>query len=276
MNLKGTCVGSLKRQQVMLAPESDTTCPAIGDVLYSPEKHRTILHGLQRLRGRVYLRDGAIRSEQLTSDRRHECPADARSWHLVTLDEYGSVVACARFHVHGPASRFENLGVSRSSQARCPVWGTRVRTAVESELNRARVTGCCFIEAGGWALDDSVRHTTEAFRIALGAFAWGGLSGGAIGITTATFRNHSADILRRLGGRPLQSATGELPTYFDPQYDCDMQILSFHSGGYAPRFHNAVIELAGELSRSTVISAAPTPFRTFFPNIPLQQHRPAA
>lgn len=275
MNVNGRCAGSVKRQQLMLAPESDIT-RAAGDVLYSSNKHRAVLHALQRLRGRVYLRDHAIRRDQLTFDGRHECAADHRSWHLVTLDEYGSVIACARFQVHSPAARFENLGVSRSSIARCPVWGTRLRTAVESELNRARMTGCDFIEAGGWALDESVRHTTEAFRIALGAFAWTGLTGGAIGITTATFRNHSADILQRLGGRPLQSASKELPVYFDPQYDCTMQILRFHSGEYAPRFHKSVTELARELSRTTVISTAPTPFRSFFPSFSLPQNRPAA
>jgi hypothetical protein len=125
--------------------------------------------------------------------------------------------------------------------------------------------GFHFVEAGGWALDESIRHTMEAFRLALGAFAWSGLTGGAIGITTATFRHHSADILRKLGGRPIYDGSTELPRYYDSQYDCDMQILSFETGGYAPRFHSAVVQQTRQLAKSALICSTPAAFRTFFP-----------
>jgi hypothetical protein len=116
----------------------------------------------------------------------------------------------------------------------------------------------------------------EAFRIALGAFAWSGLTGGAIGITTATFRNHSADILRKLGGQPMRDNDVELPRYFDPQYDCDMQILNFETGGYAPRFHDAVMQQTRELATSAIICTGPTAFRTFFPGFVARAHASAA
>jgi hypothetical protein len=85
-----------------------------------------------------------------------------------------------------------------------------------------------------------------------------------MGITTATFRNHSADILQKLGGRPMRDNGVELPRYFDPQYDCDMQILSFETGGYAPRFHDAVMHLAKELSNAELVCNVPA-FPAFVP-----------
>jgi hypothetical protein len=228
------------RKQVILAPASEFLDSEFRNVHYEPDWYERILRDIQRLRGRVYLRDGAIRPEQLSADGCHQSPGDRSSWHIVTLDNRGSAVACARLQVHAPSTRYEHLGVSRSSMAKCRNWGSHLRSAVDAIRYRAIANGARFVEAGGWALDESVRHTMEAFRIAVGAFAWSGLIGRAIGITTATFRNHSADILR------------------------DMQILSFETGGYTPRFCGAVERQADELARANVFCELPI-FRMFFP-----------
>lgn len=264
-----------RRKQIVLAPASDLSGTSHENLRCERNLYNRLLREVQRLRGRVYLEDGAIRREHLTRDGRHESPTDAVSWHLVTLNDLGSVVACARFQVHRPTARFEQLGVARSAMAQCPVWGRRLRQSVEAELRRARATGHRFVEAGGWALDESVRHTMEAFRIALGAFAWSGLTGKAIGITTATFRNHSAEILRKMGGRPMRENGVELPRYFDPQYDCDMQILTFETGGHAPRFHEAVQKQTRDLASSTFICSTP-PVPVFLPAFAAHAHATAA
>ena len=258
-----------RRQQVILAPASEFLNSNFQKLRYDPRGFNRILRDLQRLRGRVYLRDGAIGREDLSADGRHESPIDPLSWHIVTLDQRGAVVACARFHVCGPSTRYEDLGVSRSSMAKSPKWGRYLRSAVESVVRRVRATRSHFVEAGGWALDESVRHSTEALRIVLGAFAWSELIGGATCVTTATFRNHSAEILQKIGGRPMRDKEMELPRYFDPQYDCDMQILTFETGRYAPRFRDAVLQRTEELAKTERICEFPI-FRTYFPEVAAQ------
>ena len=64
--------------------------------------------------------------------------------------------------------------------------------------------------------------------LALAGYSLGRICGGCLGITTATVRHCSSSILRRLGGAPL-AAGGRVPRYFDPRYDCEMEILRFDS-----------------------------------------------
>jgi hypothetical protein len=63
-------------------------------------------------------------------------------------------------------------------------------------LKRAYASAGRFVEADGWALDESVRHTMEAFRIAVAAFAWSNLIGRAVGIATATSPTASGSLSR--------------------------------------------------------------------------------
>jgi hypothetical protein len=113
-----------------------------------------------------------------------------------------------------------------------------------------------FLEMGGWALNEALRHSTEAARLVMGAFAFGQLIGGAVGIATATIRNHSATMLRRIGGRALVHAGTGLPVYFDPQYRCEMELLRFDSASYAIRYRRRVEELRSHLQSAPVLCAS--------------------
>ena len=142
---------SARRHQVILAPAASAFLnPEFRNVHYEPEWYEQILGEVQRLRGRVYLHDGAIQQEQLSADGRHISPVDSLSWHIVTLDERGLVVACARLHEHAPSAGFEDLSVSGSALAKSPKWGRRLRAAVQSVRKRAYASAGRFIEAGGW------------------------------------------------------------------------------------------------------------------------------
>jgi hypothetical protein len=82
------------------------------------------------------------------------------------------------------------------------------------------------------------------------------LFGGALAITTATFRHRSSSILRKLGGQALVNDDGiEIPSYYDPQYDCEMEILQFDSDRPNPRYLGHIHNYGQSLTRIPAIGA---------------------
>ena len=191
--------------------------------------HARWLSEAQRVRGRIYLADGALQPSQITADGRHVQRSDYDSWHLLAVDGNGEVQGCARYrHLTGNVG-FDDLGVRESWLARCDEWGVSLKAAVESEIVRAKQRGRAFSEVGGWAIVPEKRCTAEALRIAMATYSLAQTLGGCVGITTATQRHRSSSMLRRIGGRPLEHRGTELPSYYDPQYRCQMEVLRFDS-----------------------------------------------
>src|ERR1035438_8395780 len=152
-------------------------------------RHARWLSEAQRVRGSIYLADGAVQASQLTKDGRHVQRTDYDSWHLLAVDGNGEVQGCARYrHLTGNVG-FDDLGVRESWLARCDQWGASLRAAVESEIVRAKQHGKAFSEVGGWAIVPEKRCTTEALRIALATYSLARILGGCVGITTATERH---------------------------------------------------------------------------------------
>ena len=85
-----------------------------------------------------------------------------------------------------------------------PVWGAKVREAVEIDLALAREKGFAYVEIGGWALTEEWRSTRAALEILVGSYALAHLWGGCLGACTATARHGSSSMLRRIGGSPLR------------------------------------------------------------------------
>jgi hypothetical protein len=239
---------------VFLAP-ARAPVPSLGWRIRHDDNHyRDLLCGAQRLRGRTYLEDGAISEGQLTSDGRHWQALDATSWHLLALDHQQQVCGCTRYSHYSSSVGFQDLGVRTSEIARSEVWGGALRSAVETEVQRARRRGIAFAEVGGWAISQEKRFTAEALRIALATYGLAQLLGGSVGLTTATVRHHSAQILRRIGGRPLAAGEAELPPYYDSQYQCQMEVLRFDSAQPDPVFRQSVDRLRDQLLAATVVA----------------------
>jgi hypothetical protein len=210
---------------------------------------------MQRFRGQVYAKDGAIKEHDLI-DGRHVVEADDYSWHLLVHDENGTIAGCIRYQVHDPRSLFLRLSVFSTAIAACPQWGPALKQAVNSELTMAKSLNLSFVEVGGWALAEHVRGTSEALRMGLAAYSLGQLMGGAVGMSTATRRHCSSSIVRRMGGRSLQHAGTPIPVYYDPQYECEMEILRFHSWNPNPRYVLWVEEIRQSLQRIPVIGSS--------------------
>jgi hypothetical protein len=77
--------------------------------------------------------------------------------------------------------------------------------------------------------------------------------GGAMGTTTATFRHRSSAILRKMGGYGLLSGGVELPSYYDPQYECEMEILGFDSDKPNPKYSGWIQECHWRLRHLNVV-----------------------
>ncbi|HTA41218.1 MAG TPA: hypothetical protein VK789_02155 [Bryobacteraceae bacterium] len=243
------------RSFILLAPSNETISHFPGGVTVSRDLHSHLLSESQRLRGRVYLADGAVTVGELDKRERHIQPLDSRSWHLLTLGSLGRVIGCTRFRRHPAPVSWSHLAIRQAAIAQSDEWGFRFRTSVDAELAAARRAGFAYVEVGGWALAREIRGTTMALKTVLATYAWSELLGGALGITTATRRNDSAAILRRLGGRPLHCDGVELPPYHDDRYGCTMEVLRFDSREPNPRYQAMLDEVKEQVATATVICA---------------------
>jgi hypothetical protein len=219
--------------------------------------HDQLQADMQRLRGRIYLRDGAIRPNDLSSDGRHRILVDDQSWHLLLLDEKGNIAGCARYRLHPPSARFEDLGVARSTLARSTQWAPAFQTAVEEELKAAREIGLPYVEMGGWAIAEHFRGTRHFLLSVLASYAFVRLVPGAFAICPATERNGSAAVLRRMGGRLFEASTAPIPSYFDARYGCQMQMLRFDARQSPLGYEETVQQLMARLIESPVICVDP-------------------
>ena len=239
---------------LLLAPPEAEVPPEFHTVDYNPTRHEDLLAEMQRLRGSVYLEDGAIEPRQLLRDRRHRVAIDEDCWHLLSLDASGAVCGCVRYYSHVNEVCFRELWVRHSAIANSPELGRTFRTAVEAELRQARERNVSYVEVGGWAISPERRCSLEALRTALATYSLAQVLGGCLGITTATVRHHSSSILRRIGGASLRTEEGDLPPYYDPQYRCEMEVLRFDSRCPAPKYSAVVDRLRSEVLNVQVVS----------------------
>lgn len=255
-SLKSIVSSSPDTQIVILSPDRSATPSLFIYREVDASKHNALLQDMQRLRGSVYLSDGAIQRHELTADGRHALDIDRSAWHILILDGYDRIQGCIRILNHPDGSTFDDLWACTSALCSSGVWGWRLRRAVESEMNRAHHEGRLFAEVGGWAVAAERRGTSDALRTILAGFALLELIGGARGIATATARHGSARVLRRLGLSPFVCDGDETPAYFDPQFGCEMEFLSFDSRYPNPRYRGWVMELMAQLQSIPVIMRA--------------------
>jgi hypothetical protein len=247
MKLIPSAFSSSHQQLILLAPKDSRIPARFRNVLFDAQRHSGLLADMQRMRGRIYLDDGAVARWKLDSDDRHSTPADHESWHLVTLDNQGSVSGCVRYREHPNTASFEELGLRNCALAGCRRWGNKLRVVIESDLTAARRLAISFVEVGGWALTKEKRCTGEALRTALATYGLAQALGGCVGIATATMRHRSSSILRRIGGSPLAIAGEPVPAYYDPQYGCEMEIVRFSSDAPNQKYRRWIDQICSSL-----------------------------
>jgi hypothetical protein len=245
-------------QFVVLAPAGVATSRLFRfrEIEWVGRRYEDLLAKVQRFRGMVYCRDGAISPDKLTSDGRHRLDIDERSWHVLGLDRTGEVCACVRYLPESSDVDFSRLWIREAAIAGCPKWGAYFRRAVEQERAKARAKGIDFAAVGGWAVAEGRRWTTDPLRMILGVWGLSKILGGCVGVATATVRHGSAVILRRIGLTSLVANGVALPAYYDPHYQCEMEALRFDSDLPNPKYRGWIEELRGQLQLSPVICKA--------------------
>jgi hypothetical protein len=247
-------ISSIESRLVLLAPRGASFPASFENVDVDHARHAALVADVQRLRGGVYLRDGALEPHQLTRDGLHQTPEDRRSWHLLMLDKVGRVNACVWYMDHPATVSPDRLRVRDCPLAHEPTWRDTLWAAVRSELVTARREGLGFAELGGWAVTESSRCTSEGLVLALAGFSLGRVLGGTLGMTTATVRHCSSTILRRLGGSDLWAGDRKVPSYHDARYKCEMELLRFDSRFPNPKYGSLVAQLAAKLADILVIA----------------------
>jgi len=246
-------IGARAQTRFAVLPPSPAVPGVFRNIEIDSRRRGDLMARMQRLRGRVYAGDQAIRKSDLTSDGRHKMSIDEHSWHVLSLDQDDNVVACLRFLDETQARGFDDLFVRHAAMAKCPTFGMRFRTAVEQSLRLARQGAMRFGEVGGWAVAEEHRGTAEPLRIILATYGLLELLGSCAGVATATFRHSSARILRKIGLSALAVGGEELPPYQDPQYGCQMQALQFDSRRPNPRFRESIADLTRDLAMAPVV-----------------------
>jgi hypothetical protein len=246
-------VASVHERLVLLAPPGASVSDSFNRVIASAAEHRHLLRQMQRFRGSVYMNDGAIQPHEAI-DGLHRTPEDSRSWHLLMVDG-GRVSGCAWYMEHARDAGPERLRVEHCALAKLDEWRHKLFAAVQTELTRARRERVGFAEVGGWAVAPEKRGTGEGLLLALATYALGRLMGGVLGLTTATRRHASATILRRLGGSSLQIGGDSVPSYYDPRYRCEMELLRFDSRSPSRRYSALIEALRVKLSDVMVVAS---------------------
>lgn len=246
--------GNPMRRFFLLAPPGQLPF-RFSEVAADADLHTDTLARVQQFRGQVYVEEGNLAPEDLTFDGRHVQAADAKSWHLFTMNSQDEVEACGRLLPHPENVAYRDLGVAHSSLAHSKELGPLLREAVEEEIRIARRRGVQFVEFGGWAVSRQLRCTTEAFRMCLAWYALCQAIGGTIGLGTANTGHHSSTILRRMGGRPLAKAGQPIPRYYEPRYRAELEILRFDSAEPNPRYAAQIELCLHALGTVTVITA---------------------
>jgi hypothetical protein len=253
LRLIESSVAAIEQQLVLVAPLQVSCFDSFNNVTNDTTRNRQLVREMQRLRGSIYLNEGNVRRHELTTDGRHQTAEDDKSWHLLMTDERGRVRSCALYLEHeNPSSvqdlRLKNCPLVKRSESR-----HKVKAAVESAMTEARRAGLRFVEVGGWAISKERRGSPEGLMMALATYGLSRMLGGCIGITTANVAHSCSSILRRLGGSYLEFEGAPIPSYFDPKYNTEIDLLRFDSRHPSPKYAELIEIVMEKLTNVSVV-----------------------
>jgi len=205
-----------------------------------PQDYDTTLSAIQKLRGTVYVADGALSTSALDVEGRHISEDDEHSYHLVLWN--GQIEGCMRIRVYeqppeASALRVYDL-VRRMPEEIIP----RYHTALCDFIQQWHARGYLIGEAGGWAVGSNYKGSTISLVLPLADWAFSRMQK-LVHLASSTQRNGSADMLRRLGGWRLSLGEEELPPFYDSAYQCQMELQGFCADILNPQFEPAVEDL---------------------------------
>lgn len=237
----------------MLAPA--LPWPTFKNVVQDKERWQQLLNEACRLRGRIYLADGAIESTDLDPNGALVLPLDHRSWHLLAVRADGAVKAALRLTM-APLSDRERAGRLVHVEESLGRTGMPLayRLAAEKFLSEAELTWGKqrpdWFTTSGWAADPSAG--ASGVMLALATWAWTRLSSCACSLAVATERHGAIRQLVKCGASPL-FPKDQPPLYFDAAYGCHVGLVGGRVYREADSFSPKVERLAATLSESEVV-----------------------
>jgi hypothetical protein len=237
----------------LLAPAGTSAENVSGAMISEADSYDYYLSSVQKLRADSYVSDGAIAPERVDQEGRFRMQRDEDCWHFLLVDTNRQVVGCVRYLKHPATAGIDDLLISHSPLGNDAWWGGKFQQVLTADLAFARRNLLAFIEVGGWAINRGYRHTRAALEILLASFAWARMIGGGIGCCTATVRNNSASMLRRIGGRSFEYDHEPIPPYKDPKYGCTMEALRFHFQNFDLRYRNMVDSIYQRMIEQPII-----------------------
>jgi hypothetical protein len=256
LRLIETSVAAIEQRLVLVAPLHVTNFDAFSNVTTDTAQNRRLVEEMQRLRGSIYLDEGNVKHEQLTKDGRHQTAEDDLSWHLLMTDQAGHVRSCALYFEHQNASTIQDLRLKNCPLVKRAESRDKVKFAVEAEMARASAAGLRFAEVGGWAISKERRGSPDGLMIALATYGLSRLLGGCIGITTANVAHSCSSILRRLGGDYLHFEGKPIPSYFDPKYNTEIDLLRFDSRNPSAKYAELIETVMDKLVNVSVLGGS--------------------
>src|SRR5436190_6575587 len=166
-------IASVSDRIVFVAPSTAAVSDTFSNVDVDAGRHQRLVRDVQRMRGSIYVKDGALQPHQLTVDGRHQTPEDETSWHMLLLDKHQRVTACALYLEHDYNDvTFDQLRARHCPLTSEPEWRPTVERAIETELDRARSEQLHYVELGGWAVSEDSRGTAGPLALALAVYGF--------------------------------------------------------------------------------------------------------
>src|SRR5690349_19459630 len=107
-------VATAEQRLVVVAPSAIEAPSTFRNSTPDSTLREALLRQIQRLRGTVYLEDGAIRRRHLTADGRHCTPDDGRSWHMAFLNAENRVSSAIWMLPHAEDVSVDDFRASKS------------------------------------------------------------------------------------------------------------------------------------------------------------------
>lgn len=212
------------------------------DYFSAPSNYDAVLSEIQRLRGGRYFADGAIPAAALDAQGRHVTEEDEESYHLALWN--GGVQGCLRLRPHsnfgGQTTKYAVYDLIRRMPSEL---AKKYHAALEELIHTYRKAGIVVGESGGWAISQEFQGHVAMLALPLACWSFSRILSREVRIAAATERNGSAKMLKRIGGWRLKLKGEELPSFYDPGYKCQMELLCFDSDILNPKFEPAVRDL---------------------------------
>jgi hypothetical protein len=206
-----------------------------------PPDYDDVIAAIQRLRGSVYVADGALPPSFIEPDGRHRSALDEISYHLTLWN--GKVEGCLRCTLYPsdyPVEKYKVFELIR----RMPIEQAALYGhSLKKYLAEWECKGFKVGETGGLAINETFRMNAVSMAIPLAGWSLARIKKRQVWIASATERNRSAEILCRLGGWRLKHDGMELPAFFDAAYGCKMEFIGFDSDTLNPKFEEAAKEM---------------------------------